>query len=58
VLHRRYRGVYVVGQPTLSEDGERMAAVLAAGPGSALGFVPAAELHGISRFHEPQLQVI
>ena len=26
-----HRGVYVVGQPTLSDDGERMAAVLAAG---------------------------
>ncbi len=57
VLHRRYRGVYVVGQPTLSEDGERMAAVLAAGPGAALSHVALAELRGISRFQDRTLHV-
>ena len=56
-LHRRHRGVYVVGQPTLSEDGERMAAVLAAGPGSGLSHVSATELYGVSRFRAPLLQV-
>jgi hypothetical protein len=57
VLHRRYRGVYVVGQPTLSEDGERMAAVLAAGPDAALSHIALAELLGISRFRDRSLHV-
>ena len=57
VLHRRHRGVYAVGQPTLSEDGQRMAAVLAAGPGSALSHVSLVELHGISRFRDRVLHV-
>jgi len=57
-LHRRYRGVYVVGQPTLSPDGEWLAAVLAAGPGAALSHRPAGKLHGISRFHPPRIAVV
>ena len=58
MLHRRYRGVYVVGQPTLSPEGEFLAAALAAGPGAALSHRPAARLHGISRFHAPRIAVV
>jgi hypothetical protein len=50
-LHRRYRGVYVVGQPTLSPEGEWLAAVFAAGPGAALSHRLAGRVHGVSRFH-------
>jgi predicted transcriptional regulator of viral defense system len=57
LLYRRYRGVYVVGQPKLSEDGERMAAVLAAGPGAALSHIALAELRGISRFRDRTVHV-
>ena len=57
-LHRRYRGVYVVGQPTLSQAGEWMAAALAAGPGSALGQISAAQLGCISRFRAPRVTVV
>ena len=66
VAKRRQRGarctadtaaVYVVGQPSLSEDGERMAAVLAAGPGAALSHVALAQLRGISRFEDRTLHV-
>ena len=56
-MHWRYRGVYAVGQPTLSEDGERMAAVLAAGPDAALSHVALAELRGLSRFQDRTLHV-
>ena len=41
-LHRRYRGVYAVGQPRLSPQGEWMAAILACGPGSYLASLSAA----------------
>jgi hypothetical protein len=57
LLYRRYRGVYVVGQPKLSEDCERMAAVLAAGPGAALSHIALAELRGISRFRDRTVHV-
>ena len=43
-LHRVYRGVYAVGHERLSERGEYMAAVLAAGKGAALGGLSAAAL--------------
>jgi hypothetical protein len=46
-LHRLGRGVYVVGQPKLSPEGEW----LAAGPGAALAHRSAGKPHGISRFH-------
>src|SRR5207253_6827890 len=35
-LHRRYRGVFAVGRPDLSLDGEFLAAVLACGPRAVL----------------------
>jgi hypothetical protein len=57
-LYRRHRGVYVVGQPNLSPEGECLAAVLAAGPGAALSHRPAGRLHGISRFHPPCIAVV
>jgi hypothetical protein len=57
-LFRRYRGVYVVGQPKLSPDGECLAAVLACGPGSALGLRTAGRVHGISRFHPARVTVV
>ena len=57
-LHRRYRGVYVVGQPKLSPEGEWLAAALAAGPGAALSHRPAGKLHGISRFHPQRIAVV
>jgi hypothetical protein len=41
-LHRRYQGVYVVGQPRLSQQGEWMAAILACGPDSYLASLNAA----------------
>ena len=41
-LHRRYTGVYAVGQPRLSREGEWMAAILACGPGSCLASLNAA----------------
>jgi Protein of unknown function (DUF559) len=41
-LHRKYKGVYAVGQPRLSQEGEWMAAVLACGPGSYLASLTAA----------------
>ena len=41
-LHRRYPGVYAVGQPRLSQQGEWMAAILACGPGACLASLNAA----------------
>ena len=41
-LHRRYTGVYAVGQPRLSREGEWMAAILACGPGAYLASLNAA----------------
>ena len=41
-LHRKYKGVYAVGQPRLSGEGEWMAAILACGPGSYLASLTAA----------------
>jgi hypothetical protein len=41
-LHRKYKGVYAVGQPRLSQQGEWMAAILACGPGSYLASLNAA----------------
>jgi hypothetical protein len=41
-LHRKHRGVYAVGQPRLSQEGEWMAAMLACGPGACLAWLSAA----------------
>ncbi len=56
LLHRRYRGVYVLGQPTLSREGEWLAATLACG--AALGYLSCGALHGVSRFGEPMIEVV
>jgi predicted transcriptional regulator of viral defense system len=55
-LHRRHKGVYVVGQPRLSREGEWLAAALACG--GALGFRSCGLLHGVSRFPERTLEVV
>jgi hypothetical protein len=51
VLHRRYRGIYVVGQPTLSREGEWLACGGAAGYLScgALRLAAALETYGLTR---------
>lgn len=57
-LHRKYRGVYAVGHPNLSQYGEWMAAVLAAGPGAALSHLAAASLHEIWRRQAKRIDVL
>ena len=56
-LHRRYRGVYAVGQPTLSPEGDprRRPGRRA---GAALSHRPAGRVHGISRFHASHIVVV
>jgi predicted transcriptional regulator of viral defense system len=56
-LHRRYRGVYVVGRPELSRAGEMMAAVLRCGEGAVLSHESAAELWGIRRRRRGPIEV-
>ena len=46
-LNRRYRGVYVVGQPSLTREGRWLAAVLASGTGAVLSHLDAAVLWGV-----------
>ncbi len=46
-LHRRRRGVYAVGRPELTREGEWMAAVLACGPEAVLSHVSAGALWGV-----------
>ena len=41
-LHRKHKGVYAVGQPRLSPQGEWTAAILACGLGAYLAFLSAA----------------
>jgi hypothetical protein len=48
-LHRRHRGVYSVGHARLSQEGEWLAAVLAAGEGAALSHLSAAKLWNVWR---------
>jgi very-short-patch-repair endonuclease len=47
-LHRIHHGVFAVGHPRLTDDGMRMAAVLACGPGAVLSHGAAAAHWGIS----------
>ncbi len=54
-LHRRYTGVYVVGQPKLSREGEWLAAALACD--GVLSVRSGGLLHGVSRFHEEAIEV-
>jgi very-short-patch-repair endonuclease len=46
-LHPLYRGVYAVGRPEITREGQWMAAVLACGPGAALSHRSAAAHLGI-----------
>lgn len=53
-LHRIHRGVYAVGHPMLSDEGQWMAAVLAHGDRAVLSHTSAAALWGIRRrAHRP-----
>lgn len=49
VLHRRYRGVYAVGHPTLTPEGRRLAAARALGRDAALSHRSAAAVWGLRR---------
>jgi very-short-patch-repair endonuclease len=48
-LHRKHHGVYSVGHAQISQEGEWMAAVLAAGEGAALSHLSAAKLWNVWR---------
>jgi very-short-patch-repair endonuclease len=48
-LYVVHRGVYAVGRPALSRNGERLAAVLAYGPGTVLSHQTAAAHWGLAR---------
>ena len=57
-LHRKYRGVYAVGHPNLSREGEWLAAVYAAGDGAALASLSAAFLRSLLRYEPETIHVI
>jgi hypothetical protein len=57
-LHRVHQGVYAVGAPSLTARGRWMAAVLAAGPGAALGHRSAAALWDLRPSASARLEVI
>ena len=46
-LHRKYKGVFALGSPRLTQEGVWLAAVLASGPEAVLSHVDAAVLWGI-----------
>lgn len=48
-LHRLWRGVYAVGRPETSQEGQWMAAVLSCGPEALLSHRSAAVLWGLAR---------
>ena len=56
-LFPKYRGVYAVGHPKLSREGEWLAAVYAAGDGAALTGFSGGRYWRISRFPERTIQV-
>lgn len=56
-LHRRHRTVYVVGSPGLTLEGERLAAVLAAGADAFLSHAAACHHWRLLRRCPPQLDV-
>jgi hypothetical protein len=57
-LHPIVRGVYAVGRPQLSREGQWMAAVLACGPDAALSHGSAAALWGFGEEHRVYIDVI
>jgi very-short-patch-repair endonuclease len=56
-LHRKARGVYAVGNPNLTREGERMVAVLRCGEGAVLCSLSAAVHYGIRRWEPPHWYV-
>jgi very-short-patch-repair endonuclease len=56
-LHPVFRGVYVVGRPELSRDGELMASVLAAGPGAWVSHETGAEALRVRRREPGPIEV-
>ncbi|WP_028067176.1 DUF559 domain-containing protein [Solirubrobacter soli] len=57
-LHRVYRGVYSVGHASLSQYGEWLAAVLAAGDDTGLGHTAATELFEVRRWRTGEIHVV
>jgi len=57
-LHRVHRGVYAVGHPRLSRQGQWLAGVLACGAGAALSHRSAAALWGIRGSDRARVDVI
>jgi hypothetical protein len=57
-LHRIHRGVYSVGRRALSPHERASAAVLACGPGAALGFGSAMALWGLWRHWDEPFEVV
>ena len=55
-VHRVYRGVYAVGRPQLDRNGQRVAALLACGSGSALSHSASAEFWRFGP-QEPSLEL-
>ena len=56
-LHRVYRGVYAVGHPHLSREGQLMAAVLACGPQAVLSHWSAAEHWELLKTRRPLIAI-
>jgi predicted transcriptional regulator of viral defense system len=57
-LHRRSPGVYAIGHPALSREGEWLAAVFGAGEGAALSHLSAAELWQLRRRRSSLIAVV
>jgi hypothetical protein len=57
-LHRKYRGVYAYGHPRLSQKGQWLAAVFAAGAGAGLASLSAGVFWKVSRFRETAIHVV
>ena len=57
LLHRLWRGVYVVGRPDVGALGRWMAATLACGPGALLSHHSAAELWALRPVRGPDIHV-
>jgi very-short-patch-repair endonuclease len=56
-LHPKWRGVYAVGRPELTREGEWMAAVLACGPGAVLSHASAAAAWQLRRDDGAKIEV-
>jgi very-short-patch-repair endonuclease len=56
-LHRVRRGVYAIGRPQLTREGQWMAAVLACGPEAVLSHASAAALWGVAKERASDIHV-